>query len=137
MNNFTRAHLATELGIDRERVRRWTRHYGLPCTRQNPRRAVINSRDFIRWAIAHPQQLAGIESDRLSRFLDPKFCASVANLHYVGRSKPVKNLDTGAVYESIRAAAADCYVAESCIPHAIARNGFCVGARWVFVEEAA
>lgn len=138
-DNFNRSQLAIALDIDRERVRQWTRHFDLPFSKWACSNSAITLKDFRQWAFNHPQQLAGIECDRLNWFLnDTDFCERVEILLYAGAGirKAVQNLDTGVIYKSIRAAAADCYVTKRGIPQAIARNGRSGGYRWAYVEEA-
>jgi hypothetical protein len=136
-NNFPLNEIANILGISRERTRLWTRTHGLPYVRRHTSCLSIKAKDFQEWAYKHPEKLAGIEAERLNYLMDDwDFCEEVEQMVYAGEgiARPVKNLTTGQVFKSVRAAAKASYVTKACIPGAIKRGGKAAGHRWAYVD---
>lgn len=140
-DNFNRFELARILDISPDRVRSWTRRFGLPF-RKGGALTSISISSFRLWAYAHPELLTGIEAERLDWLMnDLDFCLEVAlpPIQKTPKRKKfvpitVKRKDTGAVYPSLRDAAEAAYVHRSSLGKAIAQGRQCAGIEWEIVE---
>lgn len=138
LDNLTPADLAKSLGINRDRVDAWVEKYGLPYRKVDNYKGAIRLSDFQNWAREHPQKLAGIDQDCLEWLLqDAEFSAYCSNLPVPvqGRPQPVKDLTTGNVFPSFKAAARANYLEEHGIQAAIHRGGTAASKRWQPLNE--
>jgi hypothetical protein len=137
LDNWTLQELANILGVDRDRVRLWTRWSNLKYSKRSGGFFAIKRADFIEWAHKNPNKLASIDAERLNYVLDDlDFCEQVSELPYVGSGieRKVKNLTTGQVFRSEREAARQSYFTRWCIAAAIKRGGKAGGDYWEYVD---
>lgn len=136
LDNFSGSDLARLLGVDRERVRLWTRCHELPFRRIHRNCTAISTADFVEWAGKNPELVAGINPENLEWLgLPSELIEDVPTVRVVRSApRPVRCVDTGEVFRSVKEAGRRKYVNAKNIPAAIARDGSTGGLRWEYVE---
>lgn len=89
--------------------------------------------ELVNWAKIHPHLFGGIDRGRLVMLLENEDLADFIAEQYPHRpaATPVKDLDTGKVWPSIRAAARELYVTDSAVHNAVTHGYPVVGRRLV------
>jgi hypothetical protein len=135
LDNLTQYELSRMLGISFDRVRNWTRLHNLPYKRAARNQFAIKLSDVRELAERKPHLFAGIEWATLMWLLDDeKLADSCLKSKLTGLPMPVKRLDTGEVFPSIKEAAGRSYVTPGCIQGAIKRGGRSAGTQWELVS---
>ena len=109
-DNWDSRKLARLLGVQQDKVRSWRRRGIIAYTKLSKNQTAISRKQLKEFAIAHPEELGGIEPKRLRRVLkDGKLVKNITQVAHnapkVGRKITVVRLDTGDVYPSARSAA--------------------------------
>lgn len=111
-NNFTLSELARTLKVPRDRVELWLERHGLPYRRVLRNKFSIQQSPFRKWAALHIHLLAGVDPDGLKWLTNWKNAEAIASapLPRHGRATPIRRLDTGETYRSIKEAARQCFL---------------------------
>ena len=128
-------YVAQVLGISIDTPQRWD-ELGVLIARRDRggRRAFLRS-DVIRLAREQPAVFGGISPDRLFALLEDRELADDIAQRFPRRAidpKPVKVVETGWRYPTIRAAAAQLYVTRQAIQFALRTGGTCAGYHWSY-----
>ncbi len=110
-DNWESLHLSRLLGVSADKVRNWRRRGIIEYTKLARNQTAISRKQLKAFAIAHPEELGGIDPKKLRRVLkDGKLVKAILtvtdNAPRIGRKITVIRLDTGDVYPSARQAAA-------------------------------
>lgn len=115
--------LAETLGVLPYRVNLWRRFYGMPCRKVSDRIVSIPLNQFQQWARENPQQLGGLDAERLEWVLgDRAFAEHCASLPRYRKAIPIKRLDTGVVYSSLGQAAKAAFLDAKTLSYWVARG---------------
>lgn len=123
------------LGVGKDTTQRWTNRYGIPCHQDGRRRRYFLRSDLRKVASKRPAIFGGIPADRLFLLLEDRELADHIAAHFTRRGRdprPVRAVETGWWYESIRAAAARAHVARQAIQYAIRTGGTAAGYHWTY-----
>lgn len=121
------------LGIGTDRPQHWQARYGIPCHRDGRRARFYRRSDLRKAAEEQPAIFGGISADRLFLLLENRELADRVAATHPRCSKdprPVRAVETGWFYPSIRAAAARVHVTRQAIQHAIRTGNTAAGYHW-------
>lgn len=121
------------LGVGADTPKRWSTRYGIPCHRDGRKARFYRRSDLRRVAQERPAIFGGISPSRLFMLLEDRELADrIAGSH--GRRgmdpKPVRAVETGWLYPSVRAAAARVHVTRQAIQYAIRTGRTAAGYHW-------
>lgn len=125
------------LGVSFDTPHRWSDRYGIPCFRDGRRRRYFRRSELRRVAKESPERFAGISADRLFLLLEDRDLADSVAAAYPRRPmqcRPVRCVETGWWYPSIRAAADRMGVDRCAISLAIRRGYRCSGYHWTYAS---
>lgn len=124
------------LGIGNDTPQRWTERQWVTAHRDPRGRRTFRRTDLIRMAKERPAAFGGINPDRLFLLLeDRRLCNHIAK-RFPRRAmdpRPVRAIETGWHYPSVRAAAARVYITRQAIQEAIRTGGTAAGYHWSYV----
>lgn len=123
------------LGVGTDTPQRWTTHYGIPCHRDGRQARFFRRVDLRQVAKDRPEIFGGIDADRLFLLLEDRPLADAIAAAHPRRAmqpRPVRAIETGWRYPSIRAAAARVHIARQAIQHAIRTGGTAAGYHWTY-----
>jgi len=123
------------LGVTLFTARYWTDCKGIPCHRGPNRRRFFRRSDLRKLAKQQPSLFAGIDADRLFLLLEDRPLADGIAARFPRRAmdpKPVRAVETGRRYASIRAAAEQVNVSRCSIRQAIRSGWRSAGYHWTF-----
>lgn len=123
------------LGVGLFTPRYWTNVKGIPCHRGKCNRRFFRRSDLHKLAKRQPSLFAGISADRLFLLLEDRPLADDIAARFPRRAidpKPVRAVETGKRYPSIRAAAAQVYVSHRSINQALRTGCRSAGYHWEF-----
>lgn len=133
LDNFSAIELARTLQIKRDRVERWIELGLLPYKKVSRNLGAIKVCDFRQFARTHWQELASTNLEALEWLgVDPKTMERVAALPplTVGLPVPVKRLDTGETFRSVKEASRRCYIDRTGIMLSIKQKRPVSGVQW-------
>lgn len=123
------------LGVGPDTTQRWTTHYGIACHRGSRNARFFCRADLQRVASERPETFAGISADRLFLLLEDRSLADAIAAAHPRRAmqpRPVRAIETGWRYPSVRAAAAHIHIARQAIQRAIRTGGTAAGYHWIY-----
>lgn len=133
---LTLGSVAAMLGVTHDCPNRWVAR-GLLTTRRIGKRqqlvSYVRRRDLVAFARAHPQALGGIERGRLMMLLEDEALADAIAEGHTRRPwyrKPVRCVETGRVWPTVRAAAKEVFVTRQAITYALRTRGTAAGWHW-------
>lgn len=95
--------MARALDIEPSRIRRWISDSGLRYQKVAETLGCINSRDLKEFAQNYPDKFFGIERQNLKDTLGYKIAKTIPeNIENPRRNLPIKRVDTGEIYPSLR-----------------------------------
>lgn len=121
------------LGVGIDTPQRWSSRYGIPCHRDGRRARFYRRSDLRAAARERPAIFSGITADRLFLLLEDRELAERIAAAHPRRHKdprPVRAVETGWHYPSIRAAAARMHITRQAIQHAIRTGNTAAGYHW-------
>ena len=121
------------LGVSSDTPHYWTDRRGIPCHRDGRRARFFRRSDLVQVAREQPATFAGISADRLFLLLEDRELADrIASAHpRRGMApRPVRAVETGWRYPSVRAAAARVHASRQAIQNAIRTGGTAAGYHW-------
>lgn len=135
-DNLSRYELARVLGIHSDRVRRWNRQ-GLPYRKVARNQCAIKVRDLKQWLLQNPHEGRDMDPLGLETLIGPSAAAVVLSAEHDVRGcrRAVVCIDTGEVFDGLKAAGRAKYVSHKSISGAIARGGRSAGYRWAWLED--
>ena len=139
-DNVNPSELARTLGVSRDRVELWCEKGLLPYRYVAGGKRAIELRGFTKFCRQHPGRLAGIDPERIEWLTrDSGVGEAIAKLPppTLGYPQPVKRLDTGEEFPSVKAAARASCIHPSSLREAIARGGTSAGTKWQYVKQSA
>lgn len=133
---LTNKAIADILGISMKTVESWARRYPDYPKRKVDQRmpcGYTKRSELVKWASRHPHLFGGIDRDRLFMLLENDTVVDSIVKQYPFRpaTTPIKCLDTGKVWPSMRAAANELYVVRATIHDAIRHDHLVAGRRLV------
>lgn len=123
------------LGISFNMPQRWTDQYGIPCYRDGRGRRYFRRSDLQHVARQSPERFAGIPADRLFLLLEDRELADSVAATYPLRPmqpRPVRAIETGWFYSSLREASQRVGARRSSIQRAIKSGGTAGGYHWTY-----
>ena len=123
------------LGISFDMPHRWTDKYGIPAHRDGHGRRYFSRRELRRIARDHPERFAGINADRLFLLLEDRQLADGIAAAYPSRpmeSRPVRAIETGWLYQSVREASKRVGAHRSSIQRSIRTGTKAGGYHWTY-----
>lgn len=135
-DNLTPSELARICDVPRDRVEGWVERRECPCRWVDGNKRAISLSAFQKWVRENRELLAGISRDALAFILtDKNLIEDIASLPppVVGRPRPVRRIDTGQTFESVKAAARASFVHPKSISGAIRRGGRSGGTMWEYI----
>ena len=140
-DNLTAAELARQLGINVKRVHIWIR-LGLPSRKISRSISAIRLSDLKAFLLAHPEQIDGIAVCELGMVLGHEVASRIQERSLSAkprrkRTRPVRCLDTGETFPSVREAGRVHYLSYSTIQDAIRRDGRAGGYKWNYLDRCA
>lgn len=127
------AYVCQVLGVGNKTPHRWTDRYGIPCHRDGRRARFFRRSDLIQVAQERPATFAGISADRLFLLLEDRQLADRIAAAHPRRGmapRPVRAVETGWRYPSVRAAATRAHISRQAIQNAIRTGGTAAGYHW-------
>ncbi len=131
------AYICRQLGISFDTPHRWSDKYGIPCYRDGRGRRYFRRAELRRVAQQTPERFAGIPADRLFLLLEDRELANkVAAAHPLRpmAPRPVRAIETGWLYPSVRVAADRVGVVRGSIQRAIRTGGTAAGYHWSYAS---
>lgn len=125
------------LGVSFDMTTRWSDRYGIPCFRDGRRRRYFRRSELRRVAKESPERFAGISADRLFLLLEDRDLADSIAAAYPRRPmqcRPVRAIETGWLYPSVRVAASRVGVVRGSIQRAIRTGGTAAGYHWTYAS---
>lgn len=126
-------YVCATLGIGIDTTQRWTDHRGIPHHRGGRNARFFRRSDLRRVAREQPETFGGISADRLFLLLEDRELADSIAARFPRRAmepRPVRAVETGWSYPSVRAAAARFNICRQAIQHAIRTGGTAAGLHW-------
>jgi excisionase family DNA binding protein len=123
------------LGISYDTPHKWTERHGIPCHRNGRGARFFRRADLRQAAMERPQMFGGIAADRLFTLLEDRALVDDIAARFPRRAadpRPVRAVETGWRYPSVRAAAERVYVRRQAIQFAIRSGGTAAGYHWEF-----
>lgn len=123
------------IGISFDMPRRWSDQYGIPCYRDGRGRRYFRRSELRRVARQSPERFAGISADRLFLLLEDRELADSVAAAYPLRPmepKPVRAVEAGRLFPSLRAAASCIGINRGAIQRAIKTGGTAAGYHWTY-----
>jgi hypothetical protein len=136
-DNFSKEKIVRLLKISERRVTRWIEKFELPA-RKGSHAITVKTEDFKAWAYEKPQQLYGIDADRLNWLMeDLEFCKRCERLPSptYGVKQAIVRCSDGKVFESIEAAAKANYVGARNLRTALKTGQNCLGSKWRYRDR--
>jgi hypothetical protein len=122
------------LGVAYDTPQKWTRR-GIPHHRNGRGARFFRRADLKQAALERPQMFGGISADRLFLLLEDRELADDIAARFTRRAadpRPVRAVETGWRYPSMRAAAERMYINRQAIQFAIRSGGTAAGYHWEF-----
>jgi len=113
LDNFTKIEMARTLQINLDRVKRWVKIGLLPYKKVSRNLGAISLSEFRKFADSYWQELRSVNLEALAWLgVNPKTIEKVSRLPpaFTGAPQPVKRLDTGETFYSVKEAARRCYI---------------------------
>lgn len=133
---LTMSNIAAQLGITHECPQRWVTQGLLSATRIGKCARMVSyvrRRDLVAFARAHPQSLGGVERSRLVMVLEDEALADAIVANHSRRPwhrKPVRCVESGRIWPTVRAAAKEVFVTRQAITYALRTGGTAGGWHW-------
>ena len=123
------------IGVSINTTQYWSDRYDIPCHRDGRRARFFRRSDLIRVARERPEIFGGIPADQLFLLLEDRQLADAIAVSHPRRAmepRPVRAIETGWHYPSVRAAAARMFIARQAITYSIRTGGTAAGYHWTY-----
>lgn len=126
-------YICATLGVGLDTTQRWSDRRGIPCHRGSRNARFFRRSDLRRVAKKQPETFGGIAANRLFLLLEDRELADSIAERFPRRAmepRPVRTIETGWLYPSVRAAAARFNICRQAIQHSIRTGGTAAGYHW-------
>lgn len=127
------SYICATLGVGKDTPQRWTDRFEIPCHRGSRNARFFLRSELRQVAQERPAIFGGIQADRLFLLLEDRELADRIAAKHTRRAmepRPVRAIETGWLYPSVRAAAARFNICRQAIQYAIRTGGTAAGYHW-------